>query len=449
MLWLEDWLRAYPGTLLLISHDREFLDRVVHFIAHLDGESIRLYAGNYSDFELRRAELLAGQQAAHARQQREIARIRGFVDRFRAKATKASQAQSRLKALARMELITPAHVDSPFRFRLRPPEKLPDPLVRMTAVRAGYAGRQVLAADRLLLSPGDRIGLLGPNGAGKSTLVKLLAGELAPMAGDREAAQDLRVGYFAQHQLEQLRPADTPLGHLRRLDPAVSEQELRDFLGGFGFVAEMAVAPVAPLSGGEKARLVLALLAYQRPNLLLLDEPTNHLDLEMRHALTLALQDFPGAMVVVSHDRHLLRSVADDLLLVAEGAVHPFDGDLDDYRQWLAGLRRRSDDSGSDKAAIGHSAVARRERRREEAERRARLQPLRSELTRLERSMERLTTRKADLESRLADPALYAETAKATLKELLVEQARVDRTLAETEEIWLTKCEELEALAGD
>ena len=319
VIWLEDWLRGYPGTLLLISHDRDFLDRVIDRIAHLDQGSITLYSGNYSAFERIRAERLANQAAAYEKQQREVAHIHAYVERFRAKATKARQAQSRLKALARMELIAPAHVDSPFHFEFAEPAALPNPLLRLDGASAGYGELPVVAELNFSLSPGERIGLLGPNGAGKSTLMKLIAGGLAPMAGRRETADRLAIGYFAQHQLEQLDPGASALLHLRRIDPKASEQQMRDFLGGFDFRGDRVVEPVAPFSGGEKARLVLALIVWQRPNLLLLDEPTNHLDLEMRHALNLALQGYGGAVLLVSHDRHLLRSVADRLLLVDGG----------------------------------------------------------------------------------------------------------------------------------
>ncbi|MDH5358809.1 MAG: ATP-binding cassette domain-containing protein, partial [Gammaproteobacteria bacterium] len=333
--WLEEWLRNYLGTLVLISHDRDFLDRVVTQVVHIEQQRMKSYSGNYSDFELARAEHLANQQAAHQKQQREIAHIRSFVTRFKAKATKARQAQSRVKALERMELIAPAHVDSPFHFSFFPPLRLTAPLLTLDKVAVGYNEKSLISDVKLSLAPGDRIGLLGPNGAGKSTLIKLIAGVLPPLQGKRKEAKDICIAYFAQHQLEQLTVEESPLQHLQRLDRQASESDLRNFIGGFGFHGDDALSPVGPFSGGEKARLVLALLVYQKPAVLLLDEPTNHLDLEMRLALTLALQDFEGALVVVSHDRHLLRTVADDLWLVSEGKATVFDGDLDDYRQWL------------------------------------------------------------------------------------------------------------------
>jgi len=444
VIWLEGWLKGYRGTLLLISHDRDFLDAVCTHIVHIEHEEATLYTGNYSAFERLRAERLATRQAEYARQQREIAHIRGFVDRFKAKASKARQAQSRLKALERMELIAAAHVDSPFHFAFRPPEKLPNPLLRLDGVSAGYGERPVLRGVRLILAPGDRIGLLGVNGAGKSTLIKLLAGEMAPLAGECQPAKELRVGYFAQHQLEQLRPEWTPLEHLRHEHPQEPEQELRDFLGGFGFTGEMALSPVAPFSGGEKARLVLALLVYRRPNLLLLDEPTNHLDLDMRNALALALQDFEGAMVIVSHDRHMLRTTADRLWLVHGGRVEEFPHSLDDYPRWLAAQEAASGPAAEPALETEHSAAARKDRRRLEAELRKRLQPLRREVERLEVEMNRLGREQGALEQALADPALYAESSKERLRQVLADKARVDAALAQVEEAWLAACEALE-----
>jgi ATP-binding cassette subfamily F protein 3 len=445
VIWLEGWLKAYRGTLILISHDRDFLDAVVSHILHLDQQRLTLYTGNYSAFERQRAERLAQQQAAYERQQREVAHIHRFVERFRAKATKARQAQSRLKALERMELIAPAHVDSPFRFGFEPPLHLPHPLLRLEGIQAGYAGRPILERVSLTLTPGDRIGLLGANGAGKSTLVKVLAGELSPTAGRRETAQDLRIGYFAQHQLDQLRPDESPLRHLQRLDPKATEQALRDYLGGFGFDGDRALGPVAPLSGGEKARLVLALLIRQRPNLLLLDEPTNHLDLEMRHALAEALQEFEGAMILVSHDRHLLRVTVDTLLLVDGGSVQPFDGELDDYPAWLAAR----DPDVIDLGGADRQGGQRRQQRRDKAEQRRALQPLRSRLKTLEQDLERLEGRRQELDHTLAAPDLYAPEAKPRLLALLEEQRRIGAELGVTESEWLTLGEELERLQAE
>ncbi|MCW8950330.1 MAG: ATP-binding cassette domain-containing protein [Sedimenticola sp.] len=444
VIWLEEWLKSYAGTLLLISHDRDFLDSVTSHIAHIEQERMTLYTGNYSAFEKIRAERLANQQSAFEKQQREVAHIRSYVDRFRAQATKARQAQSRLKALERMELIAPAHVDSPFHFSFKKPDKTPNPLLKLLESSAGYAEKQILNRVNMNLSPGDRIGLLGPNGAGKSTLIKLLAGELAPSGGKRETAQDIKIGYFAQHQLDQLNPQESALAHLLRLDPKATEQSMRDFIGGFGFAGERAESPVAPFSGGEKARLVLALLVYQRPNLLLLDEPTNHLDLEMRHALSQALQDFEGAMVVVSHDRHLLRTTTDVLLLVHGGNVDEFKGDLDEYPRWLADNRSADLRKERNSSEPETSAAARKDKKRLEAERRKQLQPLRKQVQQLEKMLEELNHQSIQLEAALADPAIYDASQKTQLKRLLADKTRITQELNETEEQWLMACEELE-----
>ena len=446
VIWLEGWLKVYRGTLVLISHDRDFLDAVVEYTLHLERERLTLYAGNYSAFERQRAERLAQQQSAYERQQREVAHIHSFVERFRAKATKARQAQSRLKALERMELIAPAHVDSPFHFGFQPALNLPHPLLRLDEMSAGYPGRPILGGVGLSLNPGDRIGLLGRNGAGKSTLIKVLAGELVPTSGRREIAQDLRVGYFAQHQLDQLRPDESPLKHVQRLDPKASEQSLRGYLGGFGFDGERALGPVAPLSGGEKARLVLALIIRQRPNLLLLDEPTNHLDLEMRHALSEALQEFDGAMVLVSHDRHLLRVTADTLLLVDGGRVAPFDGDLDDYPAWLSA---RDPDAEGGRSAATRDGADRKQQRRQAADVRKVLAPLRNRLQGLEERHARLERQRAELETALAETALYAPEAKPRLLVLLDKQRQVIADLEAAEAEWLVASEELEQRQAD
>jgi len=384
---------------------------------------------------------LAQQQAAYQKQQREIAHLHSYVERFRAKATKARQAQSRLKALARMEVISPAHVDTPFDFRMREPLAGPDPLITLDQAAAGYDERAVLAGIRLGIGAGARIGLLGRNGAGKSTLIKLLAGELAPLAGQRHEGKGLAIGYFAQHQIDVLRPDESPLRHLMRIDPRTREQELRDFLGGFDFRGDMALSPVAPFSGGEKARLALALLVWRRPNLLLLDEPTNHLDLEMRHALTLALQEYEGAIVLVSHDRHLLRTTADSLWLVANGAVQPFDGDLDDYRDWL---RQREAGEGAAEPA----GATRKQQKRDEAaarnQRYAQKRPLAQRLAKLERRMAELEGERKPLALWLAAPESYAD--KEKLQPALLREGALRLELERVEEEWLALHAELEQL---
>ncbi len=448
VIWLEEWLKAYTGTLLLIAHDRDFLDGVCTHIAQLEAQRLTLYNGNYSDFERLRGERLATQAAQYTRQQREISHMRSFVDRFRAKASKARQAQSRLKALERMELIAPAHVDSPFHFTFRPPQKSPNPLLRLEHAAAGYGEQTVLSGLGLSLSPGDRIGLLGRNGAGKSTLIKLLAGSLEASAGDTERARDLAVGYFAQHQLEQLDPDASPLLHLQRLGTPARDQELRNFLGGFGFSNEQALAPTRPFSGGEKSRLALALIVYQRPNLLLLDEPTNHLDLEMRQSLAVALQDYVGAMVLVSHDRHLLRVCCDQLLLVDGGQVSDFPGSLDDYPRWLAESARGSR-ARPKTSAGGHTAAVRKQRKREEANQRNRVKPLRRKVQAAERELSRLHQQQAEIASALADPAAYESADNARLKALLLEKSGLDARCAAQEALWLELAEQLEALRAD
>ena len=448
VIWLEQWLRGYSGALLLISHDRDFLDRIVDTIAHIEHRQINLYSGNYSAFEEQRAARLSQQQAAFVRQQRERERLHRFIDRFRAKATKARQAQSRLKALSRMEQLAPAHFDSPFDFQFPAPEKLPHPLLSLERVSVGYSNSAtVLQQVSLTLQPGARWGLLGPNGAGKSTLIKTLADLLKPIAGERLEGLGLRIGYFAQHQLEQLRPDWHPAQHLQQLNPSASEQTIRDFLGGFGFTGEQALAPVAPFSGGEKARLALAMLVWLRPNLLLLDEPTNHLDLEMRRALSVALQEYQGALVLVSHDRHLLRSSCDEFLLVHGGKVQTFTGDLDDYRRWLEQVNSERGFAPTNNAS---PAQARREQKRQQAEQRNQLaglrRPLEQALRKLEQQMEHSQQRLSTLDHELTQPGVYDEANKNKLKALLQEQGEQRRRLEDMENRWLELQEEIEAV---
>jgi ATP-binding cassette subfamily F protein 3 len=451
VLWLEEWLRDYPGTLLMIAHDREFLDRSVNRIVHIEQRTARLYTGNYSAFEEQRAEQLSQQQSLYERQQREINHMMSFVERFRAKASKARQAQSRLKALERMQRIAPAHVDSPFEFAFLAPQKLPRPLLTLEDQSAGYAERIVLQSLNMTIVPGARIALLGRNGAGKSTLMKLLAGELEPRSGKRTEARDLRIGYFAQHQLEQLSINDTPLGHLRRLGGEAGkqapEQELRGFLGKFGFSGERVFEPVGPFSGGEKARLVLALVSYLRPNLLLLDEPTNHLDLEMRQALAVALQDFAAAVVLVSHDRHLLRTFADELILVDGGRVTPFDGDLDDYTRWFSVTREAQ--KAAARAAEPTAAIEdRKQRKRDDAERRKRLSPLRNQVAQLEKQMTLLHAEMENIKALLATQEIYRDAQRNRLRELLEAQGQLSRKIEQVESDWLDASERLERESG-
>ncbi|WP_345858566.1 ABC transporter ATP-binding protein [Shewanella algae] len=448
MYWLEGWIKSYQGTLVLISHDRDFIDAIVDEIVHVEHQKLNFYKGNYSAFEHTRAERMAQQQVAYERQQRERAHMQSFVDRFRYKASKAKQAQSRLKALERMTELMPSKADSPFYMEFREPDALPNPLVKMEDVSVGYGDKAILNKVHLNLVPGARIGLLGRNGAGKSTLIKLLSEQLSPMRGLYEPNPGLNIGYFAQHQIEFLQLDDTPLQHLQRLAPNAREQELRDFLGGFGFQGDMALAQVRPFSGGEKARLVLALLVWQRPNLLLLDEPTNHLDLEMRHALTIALQGFEGAMVIVSHDRHLLRLTCNDYYLVDGGEVRMFDGDLDDYHQWLLDAAKAATASVSlvDEAS---PAQDKKLQKRLEAELRQKLSPLKKRQAKLEAEQSQATDRLAELENLLADTSLYEAEQKPRLTEILAERTRLSQALEESEMNWLELQEEIDTIEAE
>ena len=443
IIWLEGWLRSYAGTLLLISHDREFLDNTVDSICHLEARGLRLYPGNYSAFERQRAEMLSQQMATYEKQQREIAHMRAFVERFRAKATKARQAQSRVKALAKFDEILPAHVNSPFEFAFRNAATQADPALVLDDVSAGYDGHAVLSSVRMTLRAGERIGLLGRNGAGKSTLIKLLAGDLAPLSGTRVEGKDLAIGYFEQRQLDQLREEDSPLQHLVRLDPKTREQELRNFLGGFDFRGDAALAPVGQFSGGERSRLALALIAWQRPNVLLLDEPTNHLDIEMRHALTRALQEYVGAMVLVSHDRSLLRTACDELYLVERGSVREFDGDLESYRQSLSA-------QSGEQSSTGRPNQSRKEKRRAEAEARAALserrRPVAKQVRHVEEQIETLSMEKERVENLIASPDMYGADKKEELLQYQFEQARIAERLEMAEERWLELSAQLESL---
>ena len=450
VIWLEKWLKSYNGTLVLISHDRDFLDPIVDKILHIEQQSLNEYTGNYSSFERQRATKLAQQQSLFEHQQEKVAHLHSYIDRFRAQATKAKQAQSRIKMLERMELIAPAHVDNPFQFSFRSPESLPDPLLRMEKVSAGYGDTTILDSIKLNLVPGSRIGLLGRNGAGKSTLIKLLAGTMPPLHGDIGLAKGVKLGYFAQHQLEFLRAEDSPLQHLTRMAERQTEQQLRDYLGGFGFRGDKVTEKTERFSGGEKARLVLALIVWQRPNLLLLDEPTNHLDLDMRQALTEALIDFEGAMVVVSHDRHLLRSTTDDLYLVHGGKVEQFDGDLEDYQQWLVDIQRQeSQQDAPEKDAGANSAQSRKDQKRREADFRNQTQPMRKQIATLEKQMEKLSSELAGVEEKLADAAIYDISRKADLTASLQQQIKVKSALEEVEMTWLDLQEQLEQLAQE
>jgi ATP-binding cassette subfamily F protein 3 len=473
ILWVEDWLKRYPGTLLIISHDRDFLDGVVNVIAHIDDRKLKRYGGNYSAFEKQRAINLALSQAAMVKQTRERDHLQSFIDRFKAKASKAKQAQSRMKMLAKMEELAPIHAAAAFQFEFREPDRAPNPLLVLEDVVAGYhtdeGDKPILRDINLNLQAGQRIGLLGVNGAGKSTLIKTIAAELAPLTGDAHWGKGLAIGYFAQHQVEMLRHDQSPLWHLAKIAPTVREQELRNFLGGFNFPGTMVSSPIAPFSGGEKARLALALIVWQKPNLLLLDEPTNHLDLETREALTVALAQFEGTLVLVSHDRHLLRATTEEFLIVADGSLKPFDGDLDDYRDWLfktkLAIAKPTKPGKKEPEPVARmqpseirestpdpvlSTAERKEQKRQEAEARQRAsaqkKPIETRIKRLEEKMAKANARKSDLDALLADPAIYAEDKKETVKAHLFEQATLAKELEQLEGEWLEQQAELEAL---
>jgi ATP-binding cassette subfamily F protein 3 len=438
VLWLEDWLKAFPGALILITHDREFLDAVAQAIVHLDAQRLETYAGNYTAFEAQRAARLAQQQAAYDKQQRTIAHLEAFITRFRAKATKARQAQSRIKALEKLERIAAAHVDSPFSFEFRPPAEKPRQLLRIEEATIGYEGRPIVSGVEWSVLPGDAIGLLGPNGAGKSTLLKAIVGELPLLGGVMHKAQGLRIGYFAQHQVDQLRLDETPLWHLSRLAPEEREQVFRDFLGGFDFRGDQVTRKVAGFSGGEKARLALALIVWQRPNLLLLDEPTNHLDIDMREALAQALVDFEGALIVVAHDRSLLAAATDQWMLVADGKVGPFEGDLDDYKKWAAEYRTR--DSRRETRDEARS-ISRKDEKRIEAEQRQKLaalrKPFEKKLSAIEAELEPLTREARETEAWLATAEAYEEPNRARLQGALQRRGELAMRISQLEEDWL------------
>jgi ATP-binding cassette, subfamily F, member 3 len=444
ILWVEDWLKRYAGTLLVVSHDRDFLDGVVNVILHIDQKKLRRYAGNYSDFEVQRAQSIILAAGQRAKQERERAHLQSFIDRFKAQASKARQAQSRMKMLAKMEDLAPLHVTAPFSFEFREPLRAPNPLLVLEDANAGYrdeTGRDktVLRDINFSLQSEQRYGLLGINGAGKSTLIKTIAGELKPLQGTALFNKGLVIGYFAQHQVEMLRDDQSPAWHLQQIAPQIREQELRNFLGGFNFPGDMATGSIAHFSGGEKARLALALIVWARPNLLLLDEPTNHLDLETREALTVALAQFEGTLVLVSHDRHLLRATTDQFLIVADGKLQPFDGDLEDYRDWLLKSKREKPVAQNVPAIAQKKAapvaVAKPPGSRKNLEAR---------IKRLEEMIARLNAKKAEMEARLADPEIYLEASKSALESVLRDQAYVGKELGQLEGEWLDRQAELE-----
>ena len=447
MLWLEKWLGAYPGTVMLISHDTEFLDAVAKSILHFDHAKLVRYRGGYGDFLTQRAERLRQTNIAYERQTREAARLQGFIDRFKAKATKAKQAQSRVKALARMQVLAPLHAEAGIDIRIPSPDQVPDPLLTLEHLSAGYtdaAGNAVpiLRDVTLMVRAGSRVGVLGANGAGKSTLIKTLAEEIPVQAGERRASRGLAIGYFHQHQLDMLDVDSTPIAHLARLAPETREQELRNYLGGFGFSGDTVTSKVGPMSGGEKARLALSLIVWQKPNLLLLDEPSNHLDVETREALAAALADFGGSMLLVSHDRHLLRTTVDSFWIVADGAVREFDGDLEDYRDWLAARNAGERAEAARENAEGSEPVVdRKAQRRADAEQRQRLsalrKPLESRLAKVESEMEKLRTKLHALDAVIADPDLYSDARRVERQKVMAEHGEHGKRIDELEEQWL------------
>lgn len=461
IIWLEDWLKRYTGTLIIISHDRDFLDGIVNVILHIDDKKLRRYNGNYSAFERQRAEQLVLMQSTIEKQTRQRAHLESFIRRFKAKATKAKQAQSRMKALEKMEELAPLRAAAEFSFEFRDPESSPNPLLVMEGINAGYAPANENSDTNIILShidfslqTGERIGLLGVNGAGKSTFIKTIAGEIAPLSGKYTTGKGLNIGYFAQHQVEMLRNDESPLWHLARIAPDTREQELRNFLGGFLFPGNMATSPISPLSGGEKARLALAMIVWQRPNLLLLDEPTNHLDLDTREALTEALAQFEGTLLLVSHDRHLLRATTDRFLIISNGTLQSFDGDLDDYREWLYQTRLGKETETTTQTALTpvQSEINRKEQKRFEAQERHRLsslkKPIEDRIKRIEKEMDKLNLLKSAIDGEMSSTEIYAVENKEKLKGLLVDQAYYAKELGLLEEEWLKKQTELEEIAS-
>ncbi|MGB0360506.1 MAG: ATP-binding cassette domain-containing protein [Endozoicomonas sp.] len=449
IVWLENFLKRYTGTLLVISHDRDFLDAITDHTLHIEQKTLNQYRGNYSTFEMLRVQRLEQQQAAFEKQQKIRAHMEKFVERFRAKASKAKQAQSRLKALSKLEDISAAHIDSQFSFSFPQTDKISSPLLSLDKAKLGY-GKNILLELSINIQPGNRIGLLGANGTGKSTLIRSLAGELPLISGEMHKGEHLSIGYFAQHQLESLDFNASPLLHLQRLTPDAREQELRNFLGSFGFNSDKTVEVIQGFSGGEKARLALAIIAWQKPNLLLLDEPTNHLDLDMRLALTMALQSFEGALILVSHDRNLIRSTTDELYLVHDGYMENYEGDLEDYSQWLVQLRTHEQNESrviktERKGVSASSAQQRKDAKRQEAERRQALRPLKQQAEKLERRLDELQISLKKVETALSDASLYEESAKDQLKDVLGQQAEIERQMSECEEGWMEALEALES----
>ena len=443
VLWLENHLASLPCTQIIISHDCDFLNAATTQTLELAQQKLTLYGGGYDFYLKERAQRLTNQQAAFAKQQAKIQHLQSFINRFKAKATKATQAQSRIKALEKMEKIAPAQLDNEFLFEFAAPEHLPNPLLKMEHADLGYGAETVLKNISLSLENGARFGLLGVNGSGKSTFIKALSGSLKPQNGQILRSDKLNIGYFAQHQLDTLRSDQSPVWHIQKLSPEAREQDIRNFLGGFLFTGEMATAPIAPFSGGEKARLALAMLVWQKPNLLLLDEPTNHLDLDMRHALTLALQSFEGALILVSHDRSLIEATTDQFLLIDQGSLKTFDGDLNDYRAW-----RLAQENAAAAPAQSNQSQSRKDTKRQEAqmrqERARRSKPVQQKIERAEKEIAALTAAQQQCEAILSQESIYQPENKAKLQETLAKVNEIKVKLTRFEEDWLQWQEDLE-----
>ena len=437
ILWLSNWIKSFPGALILISHDRDFLDDCVSFIAHLYHQSIELYSGNFTQFEILRAAKLAEIQSNYVKQQKEVAHMQSFINRFKAKATKARQAQSRVKALEKMELVAPAHIDSPFNFTISETEKISNPLISLSDSSLGY-DIPILSMVNLSIAPGDIIGLLGPNGAGKSTLIKSIVGSISLIDGQREVGTNFKVGYFSQHQVDDLDLSISAFTHIQRLDEIKTEKQIRTYLGGFNFKGDKVKDPIHLFSGGEKARLAFAIISYQKPNILLMDEPTNHLDMEMRHALTIALQTFRGAILLISHDRHLLNSSVDHFYLVDNGRVDIFNGDLNDYKNYILDIKssdikekKKKAKSSKDNKEYNNKLI----------------KSLNIEISKLEKRLLRLNTKLEEANLKLADPDLYKDHSSDNLQDLIRNQLELSNEVKLADQEWMDKVTHLESLS--
>ena len=436
ILWLSNWIKSFKGAMILISHDRDFLDDCVSYVAHLYQQSIELYSGNYSQFEILRAAKMAEIQSNFIKQQKEVTHMQSFINRFKAKATKARQAQSRVKALEKMELIAPAHIDSPFNFTISETDKISNPLVTLNRAGLGYS-EPILSNVGFTICPGDRIGLLGPNGAGKSTLIKSIVGTLPILDGDRETGTNIKVGYFSQHQVDDLDLSISAFVHIQRLDETKTEKQIRTYLGGFAFKGDKVKDPIRLFSGGEKARLAFAIISYQKQNILLMDEPTNHLDMEMRHALTVAIQTFKGAILLISHDRHLLNSSVDTFYLIDNGALEIFDGDLDDYKNYILDIKS-SDNKQSKKKKSAKDGP-----KEDNSEK---IKTLNSSISKLDKRLFRLNTKLTEANNKLADPELYSDDSSEDLQDLIRNQLELTNEVEAAEKEWMDKAAELDIL---